>query len=143
MNEQEPRPRFTFGEYEATPENSMIFLHHDPEHHKYDHVFIQLEGDEEDLGAYGFRPLDPEKSEKWEQYVLMMMESGWHDNVIWQDKVSNFDREVYERHHPPQIEIIPQDLTPRQERIVSYLGHLLESEILTANDFHGEGDLYI
>ena len=55
--------------------------------------------------------------------------------------------EMYERFKPgKQIELFSDDsgdLTPRQEKKVAYLRHLLVNDHLTPDDFSGDGDLYI
>lgn len=42
------------------------------------------------------------------------------------------------------IELVePNELTQRQERIVEYLGNLLEKDLLTIEDFNKEGEVYL
>lgn len=147
MSEQEPDRRrniiIIFGEtqYECSPENTAIYLHEGFDKH-YDHIFLieNTNPDEEEAGVAFFREL----IENFDEVVGFMRDREY--SFVEKESVANFDKEMY-RHYFGRDPLVPEptplELTPRQERVVEYLGHLLETEGLVAGDFLGEGDLHI
>lgn len=151
---QEPRrePTKYFVDYAGEryilgPENTLIYMHTDK---KYDHIYVQFKDDEngEQQGTYMWR-LDPRYTEQFESMVSNLIVIN--TTQIHQNEVSQFDLEQWtarfgntatEPQNAPSKEIVAT-LTDRQINRANFLGYILLHEHLTADDFDGDGDLYI
>jgi hypothetical protein len=155
--EQEPTPIVRFnmedGEYEATPQNALVFLHSEEADKEYDHVFIFKDDIPEDKD---WERLDEEDEEatlegwfiwrrnapEFEKAVQFMRDRGF--TVIELEHVSDGDMEAYTRAFGnPENTIQTYELTPRQEVRTNFLKHLLDRDLLVPDDFKGDGDLFI
>lgn len=147
MNEHEPRqdPEVTisFGEteYSCTPENTSIYTH-GALHRDYDHIFLVQNDnpDEEQAGVAFFR----ETIENFDEVMDMMHQRNF--SFVDKEVVSNFDKEMYQAYFgrdPKPAELPTSPLTPRQEKMVSFLAYALEHDQLAPKDFTGTGDLYL
>lgn len=150
MSEHEPCPEgivyLEFGKntFECRAETTAVYVHGAADR-AFDHIFLQVETpeNEEQGGVAFFR----ECIENFDEVLGYMRQRSFE--FIENEKVSNFDHEMYLAYfgREPQPAVIPEPempyITPRQNRIVEFLGYLLENEILKPDDFNGEGALYI
>lgn len=149
MGEQEPLPRkfeFTFGELriECDPTNSTVYLHSDEEDKKYDHIFVELQADPDEDSDYYY--IFRRNLSNFDQVVSIMQVSSY--TFVQPETVAGIDRENYNRLFGDEETVAPieppiHELTPRQERLVSFLANLLEHDYLTPADFEGTGDMFI
>lgn len=124
-------------------QNTSAFLH--SEEPFGDHLFVHTPAidDEPERGDYVFR----EQISNFDYLVGRMAVSDWV--IIQSDKLTDDDREAYDEflalkgRNVEQAEKKRSELTPRQDRLVSFLGYLLQNDHLIANDFKGQGDLLI
>jgi hypothetical protein len=131
--------------YELAPTNTIIYLHTDQP--TIDHFYVQFEDDGEEVkGHFGWR----EKYEKFDEMIQNLIQIGC--SQVIKTLPTQFDLEQYKERfgHLPQAtqpqeapELKYNPLTPRQERMASFLGYLLNREHLNADDFRGDGALYI
>lgn len=133
--------KFENAEVRLHPDTTTVYVHEGFDS-AYDHVFYVPETDpeKEQIGHPFFR----EKIENFDEVLGFMRERGY--TFITNEDASNFDKEMY-RDIIGRDPLLPEpetyELTPRQERLVEYLGYVLETEQLVATDFEGTGDLYI
>ena len=114
-----------------------------------DHIFIAHDlKDSEVMGSYMFRKRLEEAGVEmsWNKLVTNLGAIGC--NLFQLKYMDEADQAIYERHFgakperkPPKPLQAPEtfDVTPRKERVISYLGHLLEYEHILPADFHTEG----
>ena len=121
---------------ECVPENTYCFLYEDT---KYDHIYHKIEETEDGyIGYYIWREM---LGEQFDVLAKYMIDAGYVvDNC---DELDKTDMEAYYRAYPDEISLPQRELTPRQERTVSFLAYILEKERLTADDFNGSNDLHI
>lgn len=121
---------------ECVPENTYCFLYEDT---KYDHIYHKIEDTEDGyIGYYIWREM---LGEQFDVLAKYMIDAGYVvDNC---DELDKTDMEAYYRAYPDEISLPQRELTPRQERTVSFLAYILEKERLTADDFNGSNDLHI
>lgn len=133
--EKEPKKK-TFNIYidgvqcEATPANTMAFLH---EEEKYDHLFYITGYDEttEELrGKYLWRW--DTTDELFIKTIYFMANNGYE---VRNQELLECDKEAYDRRFP---ELPRRELTTRQESKVQYLGYLLAKDLLKPADFASE-----
>lgn len=124
--------------------NTSAFLHSEEPYG--DHLFVHTPAidDEPERGDYVFR----EQISNFDYLVGRMAVSDWV--IIQSDKLTEDDREAYEEFQALKSKNVEQaekkasELTPRKERLVSFLGYLLLHDHLTADDFNkGTGPLYL
>lgn len=143
-HEKQPKnPNMTFSfngkEYEANPKNTELYLHTNPLHRIFDHVFIQVSEDEATRKGV---PMFRANFGNFDALTEKMTDRGYP--VIEKDEVSPNDRDLYVQiFGEPKIELPSFDLTPRQERFCTYFAYILETEQLSPIDFNGEGELKI
>lgn len=126
--------------------NTAAFIH--SEEPWGDHLFIhhpEVDGVPEH-GDYVFR----EQLSNFDEIVMRMDASDW--NIIESDKLNEDDLEAYEEfkaikqknlERAQKINAPEIVLTPRQENLAGFVAYLLLHEHLTAQEFHGSGDLFI
>lgn len=123
--------------------NTTAFLHSEEPYG--DHLFIHTPqiDDQPERGDYVFREQIP-------NFDYLVGKMATHEWVIIQNEtITDDDREAYEEflalknRNLEQAEKKRSELTPRQDRLVSFLAHLLHHDHLTADDFKGQGDLLI
>ena len=131
--------------YELSKENTVLYLH--TENPKVDHFYIQFEEDDNQVvGHFGWR----ERYENFDEMIKNLIQIGC--NQVIKPQPTDYDLEQYKERfgclpqatqpeNAPELNYNP--LTPRQERMASFLGYLLANEHLTAGDFDGDGALYI
>ena len=144
MSEKEPlQPRFYIDAHkeniECVPENTFCFLYEDT---KYDHIFHVIEDTEEGYnGYYIWREM---LGEKFDTLAKYMIDAGYVvDNC---DELDEHDMEAYYRAYPDEISLPQRELTPRQERFMSYFNYLLLNGHITAEEFlngTSNGELHI
>jgi hypothetical protein len=122
------------------PDNSTIYLHTFEPH--YDHIFLESETTEDDnrLGFFLWRL----KHKKFDEMVEALTQLG--TEIRQNTNASAQDRETFKRQglEVPKIkEPELSKLTPRQDNLVNFMAYILLHEQLSAEDFAGEGDLYI
>lgn len=150
--ENEPLPFFRLemedgSIFHCNPQNTQAFLH--SEQPEGDHLFPYLKTDDDEVvsGHYIFR----EQLGNFDVLIGRMAISGYviHRN----EQLSDDDKEAYdefrarkERNLRLQQALKQEsayDLTPRQNRLANFVAYLLLHEHLSAEDFNGQGDLYI
>ena len=121
---------------ECVPENTYCFLYEDT---KYDHIYHKIEDTEDGyIGYYIWREM---LGEQFDVLAKYMIDAGYVvDNC---DELDKTDMEAYYRAYPDEISLPQRELTPRQERTVSFLAYILENGHLTPDDFTAEGELQI
>lgn len=123
-------------EHECTPDNTLAIVHDDP-HAAYNCIVHEPEGQEpfvifkesmsnfDDVLEYMTEHAYPVTLQKTVAYTL----KGLY--------LDAFGRDPYHK----EVEL--KRLTPRQERLVSFLVYLLDKDHLTPEEFKGNGDLFI
>ena len=143
---------FTNAKLYLHPKNTFIYEY--SKQIEGDHIFIAHDlKDGEVMGYYMFRKMLEEAGVEmpWNKLVTNLGEMGCRlFNLEYMDEA---DQAMYEKHFGTKPERIPEtpetpevrkpletfDVTPRKERVISYLGHLLEYEHILPEDFHTEG----
>jgi hypothetical protein len=139
MNENQPKdPRFwlNIGEtnLECTPENTMAYLHENPKH---DYLFFIVSQDEETMqGHHIFRS---KLKEQFDIILARMERDGY--NIIEEDGLVDGDLRAYYRQHPEEYPT--QEVSQRGENKIAFLKYILDKELLIADDFNGNSELYI
>jgi len=154
MSEQEPRQdqpmfRLSFAtgiELLCNYHNTEAYLH--TEEPAGDHLYHKAEEPENSM--YVFREQIPNFDE-----ILEYMRKNNFD-ITQRNTLDEQDRKAFRKYRELAFKAQkkaekqqqkmenPNPLTPRQERLVAFMGHLLEKEHLTAWDFEeGDGELYI
>ncbi len=140
MIEREPtkEPRFwlNIGEtnLECTPANTLAYLHQDPKH---DYLFYIIEQDEDTMnGHHIFRSQLKEQFDK----VLSRMERDGY-NIIDEEDLVDGDLRAYYRAHPEEYPT--HEVTQRGENKIAFLKYILDQELLIADDFNGNSELFI
>ena len=141
---------------ELGPDNTLIYSHRSDK--KYDHIYVQIPEDDDDAeqrGVYMWR-IDPKYTHQFETMVSNLL--SINVTMITHNDISEFDLKQWTARfagrptRPVQgPEPAPEEptkemvavLTDRQIGRANFLGYLLLHEHLTADDFDGEGDLYI
>lgn len=120
----------------CTPENTVGFLYENTE---YDHIFYITEEDDE---AYkGFHIFRSVLGEHFDKLVKKMIEKGYV--VTNEEEISEGDLIAYKKAHNIIDEPKLHELTPREEKHYRFLEYLIEHDLLTDEDFHGTGELFI
>lgn len=140
MYEREPTkdPHFfiDIGEkkLECRPENTLGFLY---EENKYDHIFFIVENEEETMqGFFIFRAtLGP----KFDEVIYYMINNGY--------EVENCE-ELTENDYNAYIgafgaELPTHEVSQRGENKIAFLKYILDQELLIADDFNGNSELFI
>lgn len=139
--EKEPKQQFfnlTINQesYVCTPENTEAYLYEDS---KYDHIFHAIQDNEE--GRFGFYLFRKHLS-GFDALVKRMINNGYE--VVSENEPSENDLQNYFKNHPEDIpELETHELTPREEKHYRFLEFLIENDLLTDEDFIGDGELYI
>ncbi len=140
MYEREPTkdPHFfiDIGEkkLECRPENTLGFLYEDE---KYDHLFFVVENEEETMqGFFLFRAT---LGSEFDNIIKYMINNGY--------EVENCE-ELTENDYNAYInafgaELPTQEVTQRGENKIAFLKYILDQELLIADDFNGNSELYI
>jgi hypothetical protein len=157
------RPEY-YGNYNGervyfNPQNTIVYLHKDTP--GADHLFVVIdkegEAEPEQSGFYVWRA---KHTEVFTQMAQDLLADGC--NLVALDRVSDFDAnnlanevdEIPDGLQPlissegyisnPEVkEPETFTLTPRQENLAHFVAYLLLHERLSADDFRGEGPLYI
>lgn len=108
----------------------------------FDHIFVDMTEDNSPrMGAFLWRL----KCKNFDDMVLHVINNG--NEPILNDTASKHDRRMFKKHGlkvPEQIkEPEYKELTQRQENLGLFMAYLLINEHLTAEDFKGDGELYI
>lgn len=148
MNEREPQPDGFFitinGEKVLlSGENCTLYLHEFEPH--YDHVFIETESNEDEPHRTGYFLWRMTHQAAFDRIVkkLLDMDAYQVDTNGW---ASDGDKHTFTAQGlvaPEFVEPTPETLTPRQVNLINFMSYLLLHEQLSANDFNGDGDLYI
>jgi hypothetical protein len=125
---------------DCNPTNTMLFLH--SEEPLGDHIFVfNTDEDDNPDGNPVFRA----QLTNFDEVVAMMRRNGYQ--IVEGDYLTDGDRKMYNMFlaaNPNHIPKLPESpLTERQERLAWFVAYLLHKEHLTAEDFDGEGDLFI
>lgn len=140
MYEREPtkEPRFTINTGEekitCTPSNTHAYLYEDEQ---YDHLYyIKEETETGYLGYHIFRQL---MGAQFDIIIKRMINDGYE--VYSVDEISEEDLEAYYKAcgKPPETHEVSQ----RGENKIAFLKYILEKELLVADDFDGNSELYI
>ena len=150
MSEREPREdgKTNFyipvngQEVYLTAQNSFIYPHKFEPH--YDHIFLELEKDEDEVARSGLW-LWRLKQKRFDEMVEALRAVGaWESqNSGW---ASEHDKKMFKDHGlvvPKFKEPKPETLTQRQVNTINFMAYILLHESLDADEFNGEGDLYI
>lgn len=117
-----------------------IYLHSEEPH--FDHIFIDMTEDNSPrMGAFLWRL----NSSNFDEMVLHVIENGGEQ--ILNETASKHDKRMFKKHglEVPQkpAELQYQELTPRQQNLTLFMAYLLINERLTAEDFKGDGEMYL
>jgi hypothetical protein len=145
--DNEPKPEYTKffvpvdgKEIYLGPDNSIIYTHLYEPH--FDHIFLETEVTEENerRGYFLWRLKHP----KFDQMIKALLRLS--TDHVQNEFATEMDKQTFINQGlliPEFKEPEPETLTQRQVNLVNFMSHLLLNEQLNANDFHGNGDLYI
>lgn len=137
------RVEFANGEkHICTPEDTTAYLHNLLP--KADHLWVQedTDPDSENKGV----PLFRQQISNFNEILEYMKANGYSIIEPESGIPSDSDLAMYHRflaRLPIEPEPEHEPLTPRKERLISFLGYLLASEQLAPSDFDGDGELFI
>jgi hypothetical protein len=141
---KEPKTKFYLNlnneRRECLPEDTMAFLPENEEHH---YIFL-VDSETEDgyTGRYVWRDFIQEGGSAFDDMIKFMMAKGYVVESI--DELDEVDMKAYLASHPDKISLPQRELTPRQERFMSYFNYLLLNGHITAEEFlNGTGELHI
>lgn len=118
----------------CTAENTFGYLYTNTE---YDHVFIKTN---EDNGTmYGFHIFRHLMGDQFDKMIKKMIKNGFE--VYSEDEPSEIDMEAYNKSKPAELET--HEVSQRGENKINFLKFLLENDLLTDEDFNGDGEMYL
>jgi len=118
----------------CTAENTFGYLY---ENTDYDHVFIKT--NEDDGTMYGFHIFRHLLGDQFDKMIKKMIKNGFQ--VYSEDEPSEVDLEAYRRSKPVELET--HEVSQRGENKINFLHYLLEHDLLTDEDFNGDGEMYL
>jgi hypothetical protein len=124
------------------PDNSTIYTHLYEPH--FDHIFLELDPSEDNEARQGYFLWRLKHKDHFDRMVKALLEL--QANHRQNEFATEQDKETFIRQglELPQFkEPEPETLTPRQVNLVDFMAYLLLHEQLSADDFKGEGDLYL
>jgi len=122
---------------ECVPENTFCFLYEDT---KFDHIYYVLE--ETENGYNGYYIWREMLGEQFETLAKYMIDAGYVVENC--EELDQHDRASYYKAYPDEISLPQRELTPRQERFMSYFNYLLLNGHITSEEFlNGTGELHI
>lgn len=123
------------------PDNCFIYLHQYEPH--YDHIFIERETLDNNArtGLFLWR----EKQKRFDDMVEALRKLG-----TWEREGNGWANEMDKATYRKQGLIVPEfkepeleTLTPRQVNTINFMAYILLHESLNADEFNGDGDLFI
>lgn len=118
----------------CTAENTFGYLYTNTE---YDHVFIKT--NEDNGSMYGFHIFRHLMGDQFDKMIKKMIKNGFE--VYSEDEPSEVDMEAYNKSKPAELET--HEVSQRGECKINFLRYLLENDLLTDEDFHGNNELFI
>lgn len=124
------------------PDNSTIYTHTYEPH--FDHIFLEVEPNEDREARHGYFLWRLKHEQNFNRMVRALGRLA--TDHVENEFASEMDKETFFRQGltiPEVSEPEPEALTDRQLNLLKFMGYILLTEQLNANDFHGNGDLYI